>query len=128
MRSASRSTTRSSCLPARPKRTPSPVSLRYGVLSWPSGNSDVCLYGAAISARAVMGMVGFATDAAVLGRFPRHGKPPPQRPQSQSRPRLDVEFLEVTVDAPLAERNAARRGEIGGDPRSLGHTLVQRNE
>src|SRR5262249_49004842 len=41
-------------------------------------------------------------------------------------PALPVQLLEIAVDAPLAERDAARRGEIGGNARALAHPLVQR--
>src|ERR1041384_8172435 len=38
-----------------------------------------------------------------------------------------VERLVVAPDAPLAERNAALRGEIGGDARALGDAIAQRD-
>ena len=38
------------------------------------------------------------------------------------------ELLEIAVDAPLAERDAPPRGEIGGNPRPLGDALVQRDD
>src|SRR3954471_17195892 len=40
---------------------------------------------------------------------------------------LGVEILEVAIDAPLAERDAAVRDQIGGDPRALGDAVVQRD-
>src|SRR5512132_3822327 len=42
--------------------------------------------------------------------------------------RLRVQFLEIAVDAPLAERDAPRRGEIGCNARPLGHAIVQRDD
>src|SRR5262245_25994749 len=41
---------------------------------------------------------------------------------------LAVELLEIAVNAPLAERDAPLRGEIGGNPRPLGHAVVQRDD
>src|SRR5262245_10381689 len=41
---------------------------------------------------------------------------------------LAIELLEVAVNAPLAERDASLRGEIRGNPRPLGHALVQRDD
>src|SRR5262245_9060334 len=43
-----------------------------------------------------------------------------------ARPCLAIELLEIAVDAPLAERDAALRGEVGGDARAFSHALVQR--
>src|SRR5262245_17944457 len=40
---------------------------------------------------------------------------------------LAVELLEIAVDAPLAEWDAARRGEIGGDARPLRDALGERD-
>src|SRR5215471_11314797 len=42
--------------------------------------------------------------------------------------RLAVQLLEVAVNAPLAERDAPPRGEIGGNPRPLGDAVVQRDD
>src|SRR5215470_19337289 len=41
---------------------------------------------------------------------------------------LPVELLEISVDALLAERDAALRGEISGDPRPPGDAAVQRDQ
>src|SRR5262245_32446443 len=48
--------------------------------------------------------------------------------QLRRSPGLAVELLEIAVNAPLAERDAPLRGEIGGDPRPLGHAVVQRDD
>src|SRR5215475_1870152 len=42
--------------------------------------------------------------------------------------RLSIQLLEIAVNAPLAERDAPLRGEIGGNPRPLGHAVVQRDD
>src|SRR5215475_11536189 len=42
--------------------------------------------------------------------------------------RLPVQLLEIAVSAPLAKRDAPLRGEIGGNPRPLGHAVVQRDD
>src|SRR5215467_6537353 len=42
--------------------------------------------------------------------------------------RLSIELLEIAVNAPLAKRDAAPRGEIGGNPRPLGDAVVQRDD
>src|SRR5215468_12202057 len=75
-RSASRSTTTRSWPPTRSTRTPSAVSLRYGAVSAPSGNSGVCLYGGGTAAGAFMAIFGSCKIhlPAVLGRFHRHWK------------------------------------------------------
>src|SRR5580692_4192948 len=39
-----------------------------------------------------------------------------------------VQFLEVAIDAPLAERNAPLRRQVGIDARSLGDPIAQRNQ
>src|SRR6185437_785296 len=39
-----------------------------------------------------------------------------------------VEFLEIAINAPLAERDAPLRREICGDARPLGDAIVQRHE
>src|SRR4051794_20092215 len=41
---------------------------------------------------------------------------------------LGVEILEIAIDAPLAERDAAIRGQVGGDPWALGDAVVQRDD
>src|SRR6476620_6619220 len=41
---------------------------------------------------------------------------------------LGVEILEVAIDAPLAERDAAIRGQVSGDARAPGDAVVQRDD
>src|SRR5262249_18777945 len=43
-------------------------------------------------------------------------------------PSSPIQLLEIAVDAPLAERDAPFRGEIGGDARPFPHPAVQRDE
>src|SRR5438876_9516947 len=72
---------------------------------------------------------------AVLGRFRRHwkryaGMKGIRFPGGGANDgtRLSIELLEIAVNAPLAERDAPRRGEIGGNPRPPGDAVVQRDD
>src|SRR6201998_1156408 len=69
---------------------------------------------------------------AVLGRFRRHWKRHAgmkgirfSAGRANEGTRLSIELLEIAVNAPLAERDAPRRGEIGGNARPLGAAVVQ---
>src|SRR6516164_6399939 len=105
------------------------------VVSPPSGNSGVCLYGGVTAAGAFMAIFGSCKThlPAVLGRFRRHWKRYAKGIRfSGDGPndgtRLSIELLEIAVNAPLAERDAPRRGEIGGNARPLGDAVVQRDD
>src|SRR5262249_59231120 len=87
-RSASRSTTTRSWPPTRSERTPSAVSLRYGAVSAPSGNSGACLYGGGTAAGGVLGDFRFGQNPPPGGFWqissPLEGPPPP--PPHATRP------------------------------------------
>src|SRR6516165_8579007 len=107
------------------------------MVSPPSGNSGVCLYGGVTAAGAFMAIFGSCKVhlAAVLGRFRRHWKRYAGMKGirfsgggANDGTRLSIELLEIAVKAPLAERDAPRRGEIGGNARPLGDAVVQRDD
>src|SRR5205814_4101708 len=84
-----------------------------------------------ISATSSPAAVANATSAGRGG--PRRGGRSARRRRARrggtcGRARLAVELLEVAINAPLAERDAALGGKIGSNARTLGDTVMQRDQ
>src|SRR5215204_1623103 len=66
------------------------------------------------------------TDARNRSSSP-HNAAAPMRRQWFRWPALTIELAIMPENSPFIERDAAFRGEIGGDPRAFRHTIAQRN-